>query len=96
MVNPHTPLKDYRNDREHMLRYIMWKLGEEHARLVVKPQVNGFKGPDLDSVEWLEYRTNQDALWFVGEELKKIGVDWITPPASGTLINRCVGWKKED
>jgi hypothetical protein len=85
-------MKNYREDREHMLRYIMWKLGNEHARLVVKPEVCRHDGPDFDSAEWLEYRTNQDALWFCGEDLKKIGVDWVTPPASGTLINRPDGW----
>ena len=72
--------------REECLRYILWKLGEEHARLVVKPQVSGHELRDLKSDEYKEYETNQAASSFVWQELLDIDIDPLSPPPTGTLI----------
>lgn len=80
--------------REEFLKYLFWKLGQEHARLVVKDGVMNVKDGTYGSEAWREYEMNQQTLQFVARELEALGLDPMGPPPRGTFIPSCRGHNK--
>ncbi len=76
---------------EEHLKYILWKLGQEHARLVVKDGVMNVKDDTYGSIAWREYEMNQQAMQFIGQQLKDMGIDPFGPPPRGTFCPSCRG-----